>query len=153
MTTRVIKEAGDIEALRLLLTKRKLPLTVTITAGAHRTSQQNRLIFQWYGDISQQMGDRTVEDVRRWCKLHFGVNIRKADSEVYAADYDRDIRPLPYETKLRLMGEPYDMAVTRDMSTKQLTDYLDAMSRHWSAQGVVLTDPEELRFGTRKVTG
>ncbi len=151
MTTRVIKTEGDIEALRLLLRSRKLPLTVEITAGAQRTTPQNRLAFQWYGDVSKQLGDQTVEDIRCYCKLHFGVPIRKAGSEAYAADYDRDIRPLPYETKKRLMGLPYDLAVTRDMTTAQLTEYLDTMARFWSGQGIVLTDPEELKYGSRKV--
>ncbi len=151
MTTRVIKEPGDIEALRLMLTKRKLPVTVTITAGAIKTDPQNRLAFQWYGDVSTQMGDRTIPDVRAYSKLHLGVPILRVENEVYADKYDRIIRPLPYEDKLELMMEPIDFPVTRLMTTRQLSAYLEAMSRHWSAQGVVLTDPDELRFGGRKV--
>ena len=149
MTTRVIKELGDIEALKLLLTKRKLPVTVEITAGAHRTNQQNRLQRQWCNDVAQQLGDRSAEDVRAYSKLHFGVPILRAENEAYAEAYDRLIRPLPYEIKLAYMGVPFDFAVTRLMTTKQLTDYLDAMSRYWSAQGVVLTDPEERRYGPK----
>ena len=141
MTTRVIKTVADIEALRLLLQARKLPLTVEITAGAHRTDRQNRLSFAWYSDVSKQLGDRTVEDVRAYCKLHFGVPILR-QSDTFRAAYDRLIKPRPYEERLALMTEPFDFSVTRLMTTAQKTEYLDAMSRHWSAQGVRLTDPE-----------
>jgi len=142
VTTRILRSEGDIEALRLLLQNRKLPLTVEITAGATKTNAQNRLQRQWCNDVAQQLGDRTAEDVRAFSKLHFGVPILRAESEAYAAAYDELIRPLPYETKLRYMAVPFDFAVTRAMTSRQLSSYLDAMSRHWSGQGVTLTDPE-----------
>ena len=141
MTTRVIKTEGDIEALRLLLRSRKLPLTVEITAGALKTNRQNRLQRQWCKDVATQLGDRTAEDVRAYSKLHFGVPIMRTVPS-YAEKYDRIIKPLPYETKLEMMAEPFDFAVTRAMTTKQKTEYLDAMARHWSQQGVRLTDPD-----------
>lgn len=142
MVTRILRTEGDIEALRLLLRARKLPLTVEITAGATKTNAQNRLQRQWCNDIAQQLGDRTAEEARAYSKLHFGVPIMRAESEAYAEVYDRLIRPLPYETKLAFMGVPFDFAVTRIMTSRQLTAYLDAMSRHWSGLGVTLTDPE-----------
>lgn len=142
MATRVIRTEIDIEALRLLLRSRKLPVTVEITAGAHKTNRQNRLQRQWCLDVAAQLGDMTAEDVRAFSKLHFGVPILRNENEAYCEAYDRLIRPLPYETKMAYMGIPFDFAVTRIMTTKQLTDYLDAMSRYWSAQGVILTDPD-----------
>lgn len=142
MTTRILRTEGDIEALRLLLRARKLPLTVEITAGAIKTNAQNRPQRQWCNDVAQQLGDRTAEDARAYSKLHFGVPILRAESEAYAEKYDRLIRPLPYEAKLQLMAVPFDFAVTRAMTSRQLTAYLDAMSRHWSGLGVNLTDPE-----------
>lgn len=141
MTTRVIKTEADIEALRLLLRSRPLPLTVAIMAGAHRSDRQNKLQRQWCQDVAKQLGDRTAEDVRAYSKLHFGVPIMRHVPS-FSAAYDRIVRPLPYETKLAMMAEPFDFAVTRHMTTKQKTEYLDAMARHWSAQGVQLTDPE-----------
>ena len=53
---------------------------------------------------------------------------------------------LPYEVKLSCMMEPIDMPVTRRMSKDAKTEYLDEMARHWSAQGVRLTDPEDLKW-------
>jgi hypothetical protein len=142
MVTRVLREPIHIEALANLLRARKLPLTVEITAGATKTNSQNRLQRQWCNDIAQQLGDRTAEDARAFSKLHFGVPILRAESEAYAEKYDRLIRPLPYETKLEYMAVPFDFAVTRAMTTRQLSAYLDAMSRHWSGLGVALTDPD-----------
>lgn len=147
MTTRIIRTEADIEALRLLLKSRKLPVTIEVTAGASKTNQQNRLQRQWCNDAAQQLGDRTAEDVRAYSKLHFGVPILRAESEAYCAAYDRLIRPLPYATKLEYMATPFDFAVTRAMTTKQLTAYLDAMAQYWSGLGVALTDPEARRFG------
>jgi hypothetical protein len=118
-----------------------MPLTVEITAGATKTNSQNRLQRQWCNDVSQQLGDRTAEDVRAFSKLHFGVPILRAESEAYASAYDELIRPLPYEIKLRYMATPFDFAVTRAMTSRQLSAYLDAMSQHWLSLGVTLTDP------------
>lgn len=146
MVSRVIRAEADIESLRRLLMARKLPVTVSVTAGEQRTTPQNRLQRQWCNDVAQQLGDRTAEDVRAYSKLHFGVPILRAENEAYCAKYDETIRPLPYEMKLRLMAAPFDLSVTREMTVKQLTAYLDAMSRHWAGMGVRLTDPEALKY-------
>ena len=146
MTTRVIRTDSEIDGLARLLRSRPLPLTVTISAGEPRTTAQNRLQRQWCKDVAEQLADRSAEDVRAYSKLHFGVPILRADSEEYAVAYDRLIRPLPYETKLAYMSVPFDFAVTRAMTTKQLTRYLDAMHGHWTAQGVQLTDPGAMQY-------
>ena len=64
----------------------------------------------------------------------------------FRAKYDENLKPLPYEVKLSCMMEPIDMPVTRRMSKDAKTEYLDEMARHWSAQGVRLTDPEDLKW-------
>ena len=121
------------------------PCTVSIRAGVLRSTAQNSLAQQWAADVSAQLGDRTPEEARGYFKLHHGVPIRRED-EAYAAEYDRDIRPLPYAMKLKLMQVPYDLAVTRDMKVKELTRYLDSIQREFLAMGVHLTDPEELKY-------
>lgn len=146
MVSRVIRTEADIDSLRRLLLARKLPVTISVTAGEHRTTPQNRLQRQWCNDAATQLGDRTAEDVRAYSKLHFGVPILRAENEAYCAKYDATVRPMPYEMKLALMAAPFDLSVTREMTVKQLTAYLDAMARHWSGLGVRLTDPEALKF-------
>lgn len=125
------------------------PCTVSIRAGVGRSLAQNRLAQQWAADVSAQMGDRTPEEVRGYFKLHHGVAIRREDPN-YAAVYDARIKPLPYEAKLALMMAPIDLPVSRDMTVKELTRYLDSIQREFAPMGVSLTDPDDLRFGGRK---
>lgn len=122
------------------------PCTVSIRAGVKRSLAQNRLAQQWAADVSAQLGDRTPEEARGYFKLHHGVPIRRED-EAYAAAYDRIIKPLPYEMKLAMMMVPLDYGVTRDMTVKELTRYLDSIQREFAAMGVHLTDPEALKNG------
>lgn len=121
----------------------RLPMTVEITAGKRRTTRSNRLQRQWMNDITAQLGE-SAEYWRGWCKLNIGIGILKAASETFAADYDREVKPFPYEFKLKLMMEPFDFPVTRKMTSKQMTDYLDTIQRDFTARGVELTDPDPL---------
>ena len=96
-------------------------------------------------DIAEQMDDgTTAEEWRGYCKLHHGVAILKAGDEAFAEEYDRIIKPLPYEAKLKLMMEPFDFGITRRMSVKQQTQYLESVQREFAERGIQLTDPEGL---------
>ena len=145
MPTKVLRDDGDAERLARLLAGRKYPLTVTWTQGAQRTAQQNRLAQRWFTDVANQLGDQTHEDVRAYCKLHFGVPILRAGNEAFRQSYDRTMRPLPYETKLAAM-KSLDLPVTRLMTVKQQTQFMDEVQRHWSGMGIRLTDPEALKY-------
>jgi len=127
----------------------KLPVTVRIEAVSKRSAKQNRLNRQWMLDIAQQLEGWTAEDARAYCKLHFGIPILRTEDEDFCREYDAVVRPLPYEMKLKLMRTPIDFGVTRLMTVKQQTAYLDAVHRHFSEQGVVLTDPGDLLHQSR----
>lgn len=142
MTTRVIKDNLDRDALFEFLRARPMPFTVEIVKGARRSVEQNRLQRLWMNEISEQLGDQTPEEVRGYCKLTIGVPIMRAESELFREKYDAFIKPMPYETKLAMMMEPLDLPVTRIMTTKQKTKYLDGIQRHFAEQGIRLTDPE-----------
>lgn len=142
-TLRTVESEHDRTRLYRWLATRKLPFVVTLTEGVKRSARQNRLNRQWMSDIARQL-HWEVEYARGYCKLHFGVPILKNDDEAFAAEYDEVIKPLPYEQKLKLMMEPFDFGITRRMTVKQETQYLDAVHRHFAEQGVVLTDPEQL---------
>ena len=139
----------ETEQARDMLVKfimgKKLPITVSIADGKHRTNDQNDLQRKWVLEVSAQLGDRTPEEVRGYCKLHFGVPILRNENDVFRAEYDAIIMPLPYEHKLKLMMVPFDFGVTRIMNTRQKTAYLDAVHRHFSEQGVILTNPEDMK--------
>ena len=142
MTSRVIHTPLDIQSLAGLLKARKLPVTVSIASGVRRSNEQNHLQRKWCNEVAEQLGDRTAEEIRGDGKLRFGVPILRAENEVFREKYDRLIKPRPYSEKLELMMEPIDFPVTRLMTTKQKTEYLDRFAAFYASQGVQLTIPE-----------
>ncbi len=145
MPTKIIRELQHVDALANMLRDRKLPITVTWTQGAPRSTAQNRLAQRWFTDIAVQLGDQTHEDVRAECKLRFGVPILRAQNEAFKLSYDRVLKHLPYEPKLEAI-KAFDLPVTRLMTVKQMTEFMEQMQLHWSVQGVRLTDPEALKY-------
>lgn len=148
MSARIITDERSRSMLITFIEQHKLPMTVEITAGKHRTTKANRLQRQWLNDIAGQLGE-SAEYWRGFCKLTMGVPIRITSSEVFAESYKRDIRPLPYELKLRLMMVPLDFPITREFTSAQMTEYLDTIQREFSQRGVLLTDPEALKWGSK----
>lgn len=143
MTSRTLRSPGDIEALATFLRGRKLPMTITIASGRPRSTDQNKLQRKWLSEIAEQ--DDSGESTEHWrgfCKAMFGVPIRCRDDDEFRRMYDEKVRPLPHQLKLALMQEPFDLAVTRDMRVDQKREYLDAMYRHFTQAGFILTEPE-----------
>lgn len=141
--TRTVRSPDDLLLLIRFLERADLPLVVSIHPGAEtRTQAQNRLQWRWLSEMAGQ-GDQAIEEYRAFCKLHFGVPIRREDGH-FRAVYDERIKPLDYETKLACMVEPINMPVTRDMTVRQLTRYLDAIQHHCAESGIALTDPSLL---------
>lgn len=145
MPTKVLREPEHADALAALLRGRKMPLTVSWVQGAARSASQNRLAQAWFTDISRQLGDQTHEDVRAECKMRFGVPILRAENEAFRVSYDRTMKRLPYEEKLAAI-KAFDLPVTRLMTVKQMTAFMDEMQRYWIPQGIRLTDPEALKY-------
>ena len=145
MPTRIIRQPDHADQLAAMLRGRKLPITVTWTQGAPRSNDQNRLAQRWFTDVATQLGDQTHEDVRAECKLRFGVPILRAENEAFRISYDRVLKRLSYEEKLAAV-KAFDLPVTRLMSVKQMSAFMDEMQRHWSGQGVRLTDPEAMKY-------
>lgn len=144
MSTRFLETDADRRLLVRFIEAQPLPLVVSVSKGGKRTLRQNRLQRQWINEIAEQLGDQTPEEVRGYCKLTIGVPILREGHEDFRERYDAVIKPLPYEQKLALMMEPIDLPVTRLMSTKEHTAYLDGVHRHFSEKGIALTDPGDL---------
>lgn len=117
-------------------------LRVEVVPGKCRSLEQNRLQRLWLQEAGKQ-GDMSAEEYRGYCKLRLGVPILRRDSEVFREQYDRIIKPLPYEDKLQMMMEPLDFPITRLMSKNQKTEYLDAMYQHLRGLGFQLTEPDQ----------
>ena len=149
MSTRVIETDTDKAMLVRFLDQQNLPITVEITKGKHRSTQQNRLQRAWMNDLAAQLSELSAEEWRGYAKLHWGVPILRAESEAFAKVYDEVIRPLPYEQKMRVMMVPIDLPVTSKMTTKQKTLYLDSIQKFAAERGAELTDPEALKWGKK----
>jgi hypothetical protein len=109
---------------------------------ADRSTQQNNLQFKWLQDLERQ-GDMSLEEYRRYCKLHFGVPIlRKYDPE-FREWYNEVLLHRTYEQKIKAMDY---MPVTRLMKVKQMQEYLDEMEKHWRKEGFFLTVPDETHY-------
>lgn len=142
---------NDIQHLREFFTKFSqlgiYPVEITIDdePSNKRSLDQNRLQRLWLNELEQQ-GDMRAEDYRAYGKLHIGVPILRNASDEFRARYDSVIRHLPYETKLELMKVPFDFPVTRLMTTKQKSQYLDAVYQYWTSKGFALTRPSDLMY-------
>lgn len=141
MTTRTVKNPDDLALLKTYLDGRKRPFTVEITDGRDRSSEQNRLAFKWYSEISEQTGEDR-EDVRARCKLEIGVPILREAHERFRETYDRLIRPLPYPEKLALIRDT-ELPVTSLMNVEQMSRFMDIVFRRHAEIGVVLTVPPD----------
>lgn len=141
MVTRTVKSTDDLALLKVYLDGRKRPFTVDITEGRDRSTEQNRLAFKWYIEISDQTGEDR-EDVRARCKLEIGVPILREAHERFRKTYDRVVRPLSYEDKIDLI-KVTDLPVTRLMNVEQMSRYLDIVFRRHAEIGVVLTIPPD----------
>ncbi len=135
------------EAITCLTTmyREKKFVVVSLRPGKDRTLDQNALWFALYQRIAQmtQIGD--VEDARRYCKLHFGVQILLNEDEDFRAAWYRTMRHLSYEEKLDLMGEnalfgPDGFPVTRLFNRAQGVAYTDRIAAEFTAKRVVFTD-------------
>ncbi|HKJ75039.1 MAG TPA: hypothetical protein VKA19_13070 [Alphaproteobacteria bacterium] len=151
MPTRVVKSQYGRERLIDYLREQPLPLTVTVAKGAQRSIRQNRLQRLWINEIAEQWNrQETPEEIRGYCKLTIGVPLLRHENEAFRQQYDAIVRPLPYEQKLAVMMEPLDLPITRIMTSRQKTKYLDGVYRHFVEQGVVLTLPPDDMLGVER---
>ena len=145
MATRIIRQPEHIDALAAMLRGRKLPLTVSWTQGAPRTDAQNRLAFQWYMDAASQLGDRDHGDTRAESKVEFAAPILCRDSDPFRMSWQKLRSVMTHEEVLAFVKST-ELPMTSIMGVKQMTEYMDAIERHWRGQGVRLTDPEMLKY-------
>ena len=147
MPTKIIRDPLHIVALSRLLSERKLPLTVSWSQGASQVEGQNRLAQRWFTDVSRQRGDMTREEVRADAKVTFGVPILCAENDAFRAGWQATFAAFDYEA-VRKHVAALDVPVTRLMTLKQMTAFMEAFSRFWRRHGFYLTDPEALKYET-----
>ena len=146
MPEAIIRSIGGLLKWAGQLAQVKFPITLAWSAGEPtRRARQNKLAQRWFTDIARHFGDRDREDVRAECKLRFGVPILRAENDTFRASYDDVMKGHSYETKLAAI-KAFDMPVTRLMTVKQMTAFMDAVQREFAPRGVRLTDPEALKY-------
>jgi hypothetical protein len=143
----VNSQAKLSEAITSLTTmyRDKKFVVVSLRPGKDRTLDQNALWFAFYKRIAEmtQIGD--AADARRYCKLHFGVQILLNEDSGFQAAWYRVMRHLPYEEKLAMMGDckllgPDGFPVTSLFNRVQGIQYTDRIVADFTARGVVFTD-------------
>lgn len=114
-------------------------------SGEKRSVDQNSMIYALYQQIAAQVEDQAIIDIRRECKLRYGVPILRAGNENFAAMYNKAfLRTLDYEEKLQAMDF---LPVTSLMTKTQGTEFIDTVIREYTKQGYSLTHPDEAEYG------
>lgn len=126
--------------------KQRRYLTVRVKAGRGRTVDHNALSHAWYAQVARELRQDDERGVKRFCKLHFGVPILRAEDDDFREAYDWTIRKnLTYEEKLVAMDM---LPVTSLMSTTQMKKYTDDVQDHYAKHGVALEYPEEMEIAS-----
>lgn len=136
---RLIETEAERKRLVAHIGRLKLPFRITTKDGRSRSLDQNRLQFQWAGEIAEQRGDTTAQEQQQEWKLTRGVPILAAENAEFATAWLSVEVNLSYEERLRLMSV---IPVTSLMTMKQLSQYLDEIYREYTEAGYELTRPE-----------
>ena len=115
-------------------------LEVSVKEGKGRSVEQNAVMHGWFGQVARELREDDTRGVKRFCKLHFGVPILRAEDDDFRAAYDRVIRPLEYGDKLVAMDI---LPVTSVMTTIQLDRCMTDIQDHYRPRGVALVYPKE----------
>jgi hypothetical protein len=116
--------------------------------GKDRSLPSNALSHVWY-DYADKMLSEQIGVTRRYCKLHFGVPIMRAESEDFRRKYDKVVKPHDYETKLLEIMDI--LTVTSLMSREQMHRYLTAVQVHYANErGLVLEAKGEFQRALEK---
>lgn len=123
-----LRQVKDVmkEMYHHIETRDDFPISIKIEKYKHpRSLDQNDMINAMYRDIAESTGEGVV-DVRRKCKLHYGVPILRAHDEEFRRVYDKIVKPHTYPDKLEIMDY---LPVTSRMKKPQATEYIDTVQR------------------------
>lgn len=142
---RTIENTRQLFALVAELGSQAFPFTVTVSKDKRRSNAMNRTIHKWFGEIAKHYGDRSTADVKAECNLTYGVPLKRRDDEEWASAFGYIFDSLNQPSKVKAL-RVLDIPVTRDMTVKQLCEYMDQMSHDYREAGVFLTDPELQKY-------
>lgn len=137
MAGRVLRTDHDRAAWVTFLAAQPLPMTVTAIKGAKRSIPQNSTAAKWYAEIAAETGDTPIA-IKALCKHQFGLMIMQAQNPAWVAEWEPLYGPLDYQRRLKLFEV---IPLTSKFTTKQFGEYMDAIQKTYTAQGIRLTDP------------
>jgi hypothetical protein len=133
-------ERATVARIHALYVEHKY-LKVSVKTGKDRSLDQNALSHSWYEQIARELPDYDALSAKCECKLLHGVPILRAEDEEFRQFYDNCIRKsYTYEQKIQAMKY---LPVTSEMTTKQLSKYLEAVQAHFLKLNVILEFPKE----------
>lgn len=144
MTKRHCMTKEDAEKVAGYLVGLPLPFSVSIGEGEKRTLSQNALLHKWFGEIAAQRGDVDAHHVKGECHRKWGLTIRLRD-EAFAYVWKRTGAGLTFEQQRNFLASGV-LNVSSAMTTKELTEYMDAMERDYRSRGFRLTDPDLRKY-------
>ena len=98
--------------------------------GAARSLTSNALSHIWYNFADKMLSDKSGDN-RRYCKLHFGVPMLRAEDPEFRAIYNQVIINHDYETKLKIMDY---LPITSTFTREQMSRYLDQVQMHYAIE-------------------
>lgn len=141
---RVIGTADDRIRWNAFQDNAEMPYTVTFAPGAGRTNSQNSLLHKWFTEISVQVGDSTMTDIKGQCHRKYGLAIKLRDAQ-FAWVWQRSGAGLTYDQQCSLLASGV-LNVSSSMTVKELTEYMGAMGKDYREQGYTLTDPQIMKY-------
>ena len=142
MASRILRTDQDRMGWVTFLAAQPMPMTVSALKGAKRSMPQNSTAAKWYSEIAAETGDTSIA-VKALCKMQFGLLIMQRDNPAWVAEWEPLYAPLPYEKRLKLFEI---IPLTSKFTSRQMAEYMDAVQKTYTAQGIHLTDPEMLKY-------
>jgi hypothetical protein len=95
-----------------------------------RSLSQNALSHVWYAQVAKEENEYTAAEVKRNCKLHFGVPILRENPD-YSEMIGKILDPLGYEDRVKAMDY---LSVSSLMKKPQMSRYLEAIQAHYASR-------------------
>lgn len=118
------------------------PITVQVMKD-DRTLAQNAMFYGLYRDWARLKGDETIDEIKNFCKLHYGIPILRGSDPKFCERYDEKVKPLPYEAKLAMM-DFFD--VTSLFNVEHGSEYITAILGGAARQGIFIPPPDYIDY-------
>lgn len=142
MATRILKDENDRRAWVNFLCAQPLPITVSSLKGAQRSKAQNRTFHMWVGQIAAETG-QTQGEAKGEVKFAHGRPILERDNSAWLEKWGPLYKPLPYHMQVLAFEA---IPVTSEMTTRQLAEMMEAISKQYRSMGIDLIDPEARKY-------